>query len=83
MKSIKAKVINGIIPPEEEVYIGDGTELLVIVEESSKSKIDKEAFKKLAGVWKDDPELGSKFIKYIYEKREAGYSREAPDETLS
>ena len=79
MKSIKAKVINGIITPEEEVSIEDGTEVLVIVEESLKSKIDKEAFKKLAGVWKDDPELGSEFIKYIYEKREAESTREVPE----
>ena len=79
MKSIKAKVVNGIITPEEEVYIEDGTEVLVIVEEPSKSKIDKEAFKKLAGVWKDDPELGTEFIKYIYEKREAESTREVPE----
>lgn len=78
MKSIKAKVINGIITPEEEVYIEDGTEVLVIVEEPSKSKIDKEAFKKLAGAWKDDPELGPEFIKYIYEKRETESTREVP-----
>ena len=79
MKSIKATVVNGTIIPEEEVYIEDGTEVLVIVEETSKSKIDKESFKKLAGVWKDDSELGTEFIKYIYEKREAESTREAPE----
>ena len=65
------------LTPEEEVYIEEGTEVLVIVEESSKSKIDKEALKNLAGVWKDDPELGPEFIKYIYEKRES--TREVPE----
>lgn len=79
MKSIKAKIINGIITPEEEVYIEDGTEVLVIIEEPSKLKIDKEALKKLAGVWKDDPELGPEFINYIYEKRESKSTRDVPE----
>lgn len=78
MKSIKAKIVNGVITPEEELDIEDGTEVLLIVEEPEKPKVDLEAFEKLAGAWKDDPELGEEFIKYIYEKREAVSTREVP-----
>ena len=78
MKSIKARVVNGVITPEEEIHIEEGTEVLVIIEESAKPKVDLETFGKLAGAWKDDPELGEEFIKYIYEKREAVSTREIP-----
>jgi predicted DNA-binding antitoxin AbrB/MazE fold protein len=80
MRSIKAKVVNGVIKPEEEVSIEDGAEVIIIIEEpSTKSKVDMAAFEKLAGVWKDDPGLGSEFLKYIYEKREVVSTREVPD----
>ena len=80
MRSVKAKVVNGVIKPEEEVYIEDGTEVIIIIEEPSiKPKVDMAAFEKLAGVWKDDPELGAEFLKYVYERREVVSTREVPE----
>lgn len=80
-KTIKAKVINGVLTPLEPLPLEEGVEYKLTIVDTRPasewpapkfSEADREAFRAMAGVWKDDREYWENFKRYIYASREAG-----------
>ena len=83
-KTVKAKVINGILTPLEPITLEEGVEYRLTLadtrplSERPNFEADMEAFRATAGVWRDRREYWENFIETMYAAREAG-SREPSD----
>ena len=81
IKTVKAKVIDGVLTPLEPVSLEEGVEYrltLMDIPRASEwpaSNGDPEAFRATMGVWRDEREYWENFLKIVYEARAAG-SRE-------
>ena len=81
IKTVKAKVINGILTPLEPLSLEEGVEYrLTLMDippafEGTAANGDPEAFRATMGVWRDEREYWENFLKIVYEARIAG-SRE-------
>ena len=83
-KTVKAKVINGILTPLEPITLEEGVEYRLTLmdipraSEGTAANGDPEAFRATAGTWAYDREYWENFLKIHYEARAAG-SREPVD----
>ena len=83
-KTVKAKVINGILTPLEPITLEEGVEYRLTLadtrppSERPTFEADREAFRATMGVWRDRREYWENFIETMYAAREAG-SREPSD----
>ena len=83
-KTVKAKVINGILTPLEPITLEEGVEYRLTLadtrppSERPNFEADMAAFRATAGVWRDRREYWENFIETMYAAREAG-SREPSD----
>ena len=81
IKTVKAKVINGVLTPLEPVSLEEGVEYRLTLmdippaSEGTAANGDPEAFRATMGVWRDEREYWENFLKIVYEARAAG-SRE-------
>ena len=81
IKTVKAKVIDGVLTPLEPVSLEEGVEYRLTLmdtrplSERPNFEADMEAFRSTAGVWRDRREYWENFLKIVYEARIAG-SRE-------
>ena len=80
-KTVKAKVINGVLIPLEPVSLEEGVEYRLTLmdippaSEGIAANGDPDAFRATAGAWAYDREYWENFLKIVYEARIAG-SRE-------
>ncbi len=72
MFTIKARFINGVLVPSEDLPLKDGEEVSLTVSRRPSLEVAREALKATAGAWADDKEYWGEFKKYIYEARERG-----------
>ena len=81
IKTVKAKVIDGVLTPLEPVSLEEGVEYRLTLmdipraSEGTTANGDPEAFRATMGVWRDEREYWENFLKIVYEARAAG-SRE-------
>ena len=81
IKTVKAKVIDGVLTPLEPISLEEGVEYrLTLMDipptpEGTAANGDPEAFRATAGTWAYDREYWENFLKILYEARAAG-SRE-------
>ena len=82
IKTVKAKVINGVLTPLEPISLEEGVEYRLTLadtrplSERPAPEYDPEAFRATAGTWAYDREYWENFLKILYESRAAG-SRES------
>ena len=80
-KTVKAKVINGILTPLEPITLEEGVEYRLTLMDTRPAsewptpEYDPEAFRATAGTWAYDREYWEEFKKTLYAARAAG-SRE-------
>ena len=84
IKTVKAKVIDGILTPLEPITLEEGVEYRLTLMDIPRAsewptpEYDPEAFRATAGTWAYDREYWENFLKIHYEARAAG-SREPVD----
>ena len=80
-KTVKAKVIDGVLTPLEPITLEEGVEYRLTLTDTRPAsewptpEYDPDAFRATMGVWRDEREYWENFLKILYEARAAG-SRE-------